>query len=1135
MSTQEVSPQKKITTLSDFFSETHVFKNIVHPFFLSIRPSSKKLKQFKEIAPLWIGEEGKITTFLLFILQLFNSIILWYNIWSIPFIIAFESYWHIGLKIFNISTDILYFFSILILEARLLVFFLILMFGKRFLKLIDKILYFFCCFRWIPLFGKIKQSYENRKKRKVSQYVDIQVISRPSGIGGSPSPSIISKSPASPAPAPVSAPAPASSAPASSAPAQKMNDLIVTDLLSKNFKLEFHTYWERYLVAFYKDYLFTPKFLADLVMFFFIDWFFTNVPWVRIGKFFAAAIRFNSQLESVLKKLNFRSSSQRVIRLLFLLVTLFHIYACVFYFVSSLPGKRDEVGIIPAEALKLPLLRGACMSRQIYPDYNTDRFKQYSCSLYFSIVFLVGYQDVTPPQGFYQACYSVAYVLAGSMLFATMVGTVSALIRTIDVNGFIYQEKIENVKGFMRERRISNKVRQNVSRYYEILRKTRRDISVRDVFYDLDLDLYKNITLNLYKDLLMNIDIFKKCNNDFFISDVCQLLDYLLLLDGFDILQEEDVGMCMYIINSGKVKVYHKKDDGSEVEYAILGPGNLIGELSFVSDDQLRNASCRPITSVVELITLQYDPFYLLLERYPECKTIIFEGLIERKRKFARMNIKMEQKFNSAKRLRNSTYVKSFQKNKKEYESDDNNTVSSQDSGRKVKRKSSVTKLAENSQSGSQSNIQSNSSSPQSKPHENISTTSTPIQSRRRSQSVDVRALSSSRKSGKPINEKRNVQPLSIIIPETPLKSVIEEQSIGITPLLGNLHVNASPLSPGDESSTFKAIQSKKDSEMLSPINKYKNNDPNVKSQKIQENNESVDIQENNNSENKETNFVHNNASLITKEMKDDKLETKEKSKTKSTQVKKSKLKSKLEINTDSKSIVNSDSKSEIKIEINADSKSEINSEPKDEVKPTIEDPKVDKKIEKPELQHANSFPSTIQNQTNESAPNVQYDMRTPERKSPFSQQTPGSRSPGMSPTLSPSLISPFQPQNTPDERLDELRRIMGIHQPKSPSTMIVKRQSKRVHPDMAEEISRTAMKTSIGLNDPKHTRSESEITSLPRPIRLTLPPVSPTRSPLGPSPVHSRRSSLVLSNSLVQDLEEQQDKSPNSEEEMKK
>jgi CRP-like cAMP-binding protein len=74
------------------------------------------------------------------------------------------------------------------------------------------------------------------------------------------------------------------------------------------------------------------------------------------------------------------------------------------------------------------------------------------------------------------------------------------------------------------------------------------------------------------------------------LAHVAELLHWRELGAGVSLLLEEQPGEVAYCIVEGTVRIYTTQADGRDVTLAIVGPGELIGELS-VLDQQGRSAS----------------------------------------------------------------------------------------------------------------------------------------------------------------------------------------------------------------------------------------------------------------------------------------------------------------------------------------------------------------------------------------------------------------------------------------------------------------------------------------------------------------------------------------------------------------
>jgi CRP/FNR family transcriptional regulator, cyclic AMP receptor protein len=84
---------------------------------------------------------------------------------------------------------------------------------------------------------------------------------------------------------------------------------------------------------------------------------------------------------------------------------------------------------------------------------------------------------------------------------------------------------------------------------------------------------------------------------------------------GSNVLTAEQPGEAVYIVLSGSVKVFVDEEDGSEVTFAFLGPGDSLGEMSLI-DDAGRSASAVTLEESV-LLWIDRATFQELLRCHP--------------------------------------------------------------------------------------------------------------------------------------------------------------------------------------------------------------------------------------------------------------------------------------------------------------------------------------------------------------------------------------------------------------------------------------------------------------------------------------------------------------------------------------
>lgn len=103
------------------------------------------------------------------------------------------------------------------------------------------------------------------------------------------------------------------------------------------------------------------------------------------------------------------------------------------------------------------------------------------------------------------------------------------------------------------------------------------------------------------------------------------------LARGESVFHEGDPGDSLYVIISGKVKLARTSADGRESLLAVLGPGEMFGELSLF--DPGPRLSTGHVVSTTELVSLGNDALRLFLADHPEVAMQMLAGLAHRLRR----------------------------------------------------------------------------------------------------------------------------------------------------------------------------------------------------------------------------------------------------------------------------------------------------------------------------------------------------------------------------------------------------------------------------------------------------------------------------------------------------------------------
>lgn len=100
---------------------------------------------------------------------------------------------------------------------------------------------------------------------------------------------------------------------------------------------------------------------------------------------------------------------------------------------------------------------------------------------------------------------------------------------------------------------------------------------------------------------------------------------------GVIVMSEGETGESLYLINSGRIKIFVSDEEGNEMTLFIEGPGSYIGEISLL-DDAPRTASAVTIEKT-EVISISKKAFIELITENPDIAFNIINALTQKLRR----------------------------------------------------------------------------------------------------------------------------------------------------------------------------------------------------------------------------------------------------------------------------------------------------------------------------------------------------------------------------------------------------------------------------------------------------------------------------------------------------------------------
>ncbi len=259
---------------------------------------------------------------------------------------------------------------------------------------------------------------------------------------------------------------------------------------------------------------------------------------------------------------------------------------------------------------------------------------QYIRALYWCITTIatIGYGDYVPNHNSnIQLIYTIVVQIIGVGLFGYIIGNVATLIVNIDAARADFHTKLEEIRNYMRIKRIPPPIQERVKNYYNYLWETQQGITNVDFMMTLPHTLRLEISLYLNKGILEKVSLFKGAD-EVFIHEVIGRLEPMVFLPGDFIIRQGEFGDCMYFLSKGSVEVIV-----NQKQVAVLAEGSPFGETALIKNEK-RNASIRAI-SYCDVYRLSQHSFEQLRGKYPEFDKRVYEISLERQKKIRNKRI----------------------------------------------------------------------------------------------------------------------------------------------------------------------------------------------------------------------------------------------------------------------------------------------------------------------------------------------------------------------------------------------------------------------------------------------------------------------------------------------------------------
>lgn len=218
---------------------------------------------------------------------------------------------------------------------------------------------------------------------------------------------------------------------------------------------------------------------------------------------------------------------------------------------------------------------------------NASKFEhQYLSSMYWSLTTLMKTPWVGPDTVIEKVFASVA-VLIGAILFAALLGNVTALVQTFDKGNAQKRDKINTLHQFNASRKVPVPLQRKLMAYVDAEWNITSGLDDASVLAQLPGQLRGNIVASIYKDTLLGTPLFSSCSVECAKALLLRLQPEICLQTEVLIAREQ---LCqeVYLLMRGAIQVASEANDGPGSQHdhkpmlmfrMIEKPGKIIGHI----------------------------------------------------------------------------------------------------------------------------------------------------------------------------------------------------------------------------------------------------------------------------------------------------------------------------------------------------------------------------------------------------------------------------------------------------------------------------------------------------------------------------------------------------------------------------
>lgn len=196
------------------------------------------------------------------------------------------------------------------------------------------------------------------------------------------------------------------------------------------------------------------------------------------------------------------------------------------------------------------------------------------------------YGDITP-QTDAERIYTVVVFMIGTLIYATIFGSVAVLLQNFDRAGSRYRERMEAVAEFVNFFGIPAEFHQRIADHVDHLWQRHGGMDVSTAIGDLPDALRTEVLMHQHGAMIRELKVFYHCEEGFLRSIIMRLRPQVCL-PGECIIEENDPATKMFLLRKGKL---HVGTANRKHVYAVHVDNSIVGELPLIAGTSTQTAS----------------------------------------------------------------------------------------------------------------------------------------------------------------------------------------------------------------------------------------------------------------------------------------------------------------------------------------------------------------------------------------------------------------------------------------------------------------------------------------------------------------------------------------------------------------